>query len=154
MIEILPQRLQDKLVIVPPADCWIWTGATADGGYGEVKILGTRRNMPAHRMAYEILRGSIPAGLVLDHKCRVTCCCNPDHLEITTHRTNILRGTSPSAHNARKLVCDNGHSMEDAYTGDYGRKCRICQKANVRRWYWENGGRERRSAKTKKRLDK
>jgi hypothetical protein len=34
----------------------------------------------AHRLAYELARGPIPSGYEVDHRCRVRCCVNPDHL--------------------------------------------------------------------------
>ena len=44
----------------------------------------------SHRFAYELLVGPIPAGLVLDHLCRVRNCCNPAHLLTGTHSDNIV----------------------------------------------------------------
>lgn len=45
----------------------------------------------AHRVVYESLVGPIPAGLELDHTCRVRRCVNPDHLEPVTHAENQRR---------------------------------------------------------------
>src|SRR3990172_9099629 len=60
--------------------CWIWLGAVDTCGYGMVRDNSLRRNKRAHRVSYELLRGPIPAGLTIDHLCRVKCCVNPDHL--------------------------------------------------------------------------
>lgn len=47
----------------------------------------------AHKWLYEQLIGPVPKGLELDHKCRNKLCCNPDHLELVTHRENTARGS-------------------------------------------------------------
>src|SRR5688572_505713 len=76
--------------VVDSAGCWIWAGARFPSGYGKLSRTqnGTRL---AHRFYYESLVGPIPAGLVLDHRCRVQPCVNPDHLEPVTQRTNMAR---------------------------------------------------------------
>jgi hypothetical protein len=66
--------------------CWIWQHYRDPAGYGR---LGAKL---AHRIAYEYHRGPIPEGLQLDHLCRVTSCCNPDHLEPVPQRVNYERG--------------------------------------------------------------
>ena len=68
--------------------CWLWTGS-ASGGYGTMAVHGVVNR--AHRVVYELLRGPIPDGMVLDHLCRVTLCVNPDHLEPVPHAVNIQR---------------------------------------------------------------
>lgn len=72
--------------------CWLWIGGIATNGYGRVKHEG--RMKPAHRVAYEWLRGAVPAGLELDHVkewgCSSRACVNPAHLEPVTHRENTM----------------------------------------------------------------
>ena len=50
----------------------------------------------AHRYVYELFRGPIPDGHVLDHVKKKGCkhrdCVNPDHLEPVTQQENTLRG--------------------------------------------------------------
>jgi hypothetical protein len=41
---------------------------------------------------YERERDPIPAGLHLDHLCRVRDCVNPEHLEPVTNAENLRRG--------------------------------------------------------------
>ena len=58
--------------------CWEWQGAQ-DHGYGKMKrdqILWW-----SHRYFYTKIRGPIPPGLHLHHKCENKICVNPDHLE-------------------------------------------------------------------------
>lgn len=67
--------------------CWLWLGGReSNGRYGACKIAG--RSQGAHRWAYELTHGQIPAGLVVRHRCDNTLCCNPDHLEVGTQLDN------------------------------------------------------------------
>jgi hypothetical protein len=89
----------DRYVICGVTGCWNWTGALNEDGYGQetVKASHTKSGLSsvkAHRMMYQKKYGPIPAGLVLDHKCRNTKCVNPDHLEPVTNAENVRRGRS------------------------------------------------------------
>jgi len=63
-----------------PNGCWVWTGAVNKGGYGVFAITPKVTRL-AHRIAYELAVGAVPAGLQLDHLCRNRRCVNPAHLE-------------------------------------------------------------------------
>ena len=89
--------------------CWLWTGSVEVAGYGTIEKNGKKRK--AHIVVYEMVKGLIPDDLEPDHLCRVRSCCNPSHLELVTHRENVLRGSGPSAENARKTQCKNGHHL-------------------------------------------
>lgn len=109
--------------------CWLWIGARYSNGYGNF-FVAMRQPVLAHRYAYELLAGPIPAGLTLDHLCRVRHCVNPAHLEPVTHRENVLRGDGWSGRNARKTHCPAGHPYTDENTRierKNQRKCRICE---------------------------
>jgi len=126
-------RLAEKIEV--DGDCWIFTGATdGDGRYGALYNGATQKVERAHRRAYELLVGTIPAGLVLDHLCRRTLCVNPDHLDVVTQRENILRGGWGSATNARKTHCNRGHEfdVDNTIVRPSGRQCRECTRANAR----------------------
>jgi len=70
--------------------CWEWTSNITGAGYGSLS-LGAGKNGYAHRYSYELMRGSIPDGLTIDHLCRNTRCVNPDHLEPVTQAENNRR---------------------------------------------------------------
>ena len=140
---MISDRIADKIDV---ADCWQWTGVTTRLGYGSVSVDGITKS--AHRVVYEALVGPVPPECGLDHLCRNRSCVNPDHLEPTTHRENVLRGEGIAAKNARKTHCIVGHP----FTGDNliirgnGRQCRECGRKRSREYM-----RALRKNKTKKR---
>lgn len=119
----------------PMSGCWLWDGAHHGRGYGRVTI--NYRTRSAHRAVYEMVRGPIPEGMELDHKCRLTCCVNPDHLEPITHRENVVRGDAPAKLallNGSKTHCKRGHPFDEENTHYVpgGRSCRACAAAAAR----------------------
>lgn len=113
--------------------CWLWRGQISrskeqgSGGYGRFSCGG--RNVSAHRYAY----GPVPAGLVLDHLCRVRHCVNPAHMEPVTNTENVRRGISPTAINARKTRCYRGHALTNVYSYRGYRLCRQCRREDSRK---------------------
>ena len=119
-----------------PDGCWLWAAATDIHGYGRFWFY--KKMSLAHRVAYELLKGPIPAGLQLDHLCRNPACVNPDHLEPVTSRTNLIRGEGVVAACHRKTHCKQGHpfSPENTRINRHGhRVCRACEREHDRRRY-------------------
>jgi hypothetical protein len=117
--------------------CWVWMAYRNVKGYGVISAgsrKGGHRRRPllAHRVAYELLKGPIPAGLVLDHLCRNTYCVNPDHLEPVTLAENTARGDGPRILRERfisRTHCPSGHpySGSNLYMRpDGSRGCQAC----------------------------
>lgn len=71
--------------------------------------------MPAHRFAYELLVGAIPADQMVRHTCDKQDCVRPDHLEPGTHDDNmkdmVARGRAArmrgELHGRAKLTVDD-----------------------------------------------
>jgi len=125
----LLDRFQEKYQ-VNEAGCWVWTATGVANGYGTIDVDG--RHALAHRVAYELFVGEIPAGLDLDHLCRNRRCVNPAHLEPVTRSENLRRGFEARG-------CKNGHPFSDtAFSivrradGGTERRCKICHRARNR----------------------
>lgn len=100
-----------------PNGCIVWTASLSNRGYGRFLFEGKAR--AAHRVAYELMVASIPAGMVIDHICHnrdLNCaggshclhrrCVNPHHLEPVSQQENIHR----SPHRpVNKTHCVKGH---------------------------------------------
>lgn len=67
--------------------CWLWRCARSNYGYGRFAFEG--KNGHAHRVAWLLVKGTIPPGMYVLHKCDNPPCCNPDHLFLGTHLDNI-----------------------------------------------------------------
>jgi hypothetical protein len=81
-----------------PDDCWLWQSTISSRGYGSVTHKGKVKS--AHRTAYELAKGPIPAGHFVCHRCDTPACCNPAHLFAGTNSDNQLdssaKGRMPS----------------------------------------------------------
>lgn len=126
--ESLEQRLARFFVAGDERECWTWTGPTARGAYGLLKIKGKLHR--AHREVYRLLVGEIPDGLTLDHLCRNTLCVNPQHLEPVTRQVNSKR----QAVALHRSECLRGHlyTPENTYVNKRGcRSCKTCRAAAI-----------------------
>lgn len=105
--------------------CWLWTGYIKPNGYASFYPGGGRHvaKVYAHRFAFELLTGPIPAGMQIDHTCNVRSCVNPAHLEVVTHRANLDRAVD------RRTHCKWGHAFneENIYMWRGNRYCRTCR---------------------------
>jgi len=117
-------------------DCWLWTASFGTHGYGQFQLNGTMR--PTHRIAWELTRGPIPAGLCVLHKCDVRPCVNPDHLFLGTKGDNSRDKVQKGRH--RFGVCESGerHPRAKLTNNDvlvmrhqYAEGMRICELVRI-----------------------
>jgi hypothetical protein len=137
--------LEERYIPEPNSGCWLWIGSWNNMGYGQLLPPGSGRGKPlvlAHRYVYERLIGPIPKGMVIDHAlCSTPSCVNPRHMVVTTQRANVLRGSSPAAKHAKRVVCLRGHPLDGIRKSGFtktgkqvmSRYCTICARDRVRR---------------------
>ena len=137
------ERFWEKVDRQGSDECWPWKASRHANGYGKFG-LHHPTVVYAHRYAYELLIGPIPAGLALDHLChnadrscpgKSACqhrrCVNPTHLEPVTNEENLRRSA------ARVTHCPRGHPYDEQNTRIIrgARTCRICGRAAKRQAY-------------------
>jgi hypothetical protein len=83
-------------------DCWIWTGAkhSEERGYGKFWLAGKVEN--AHKAAYLLFKGPVPASKVVAHQCNNERCVNPFHLEAETQTENMKFCVKSGRHNSQR----------------------------------------------------
>lgn len=130
----LAERFWEK--VDQTGDCWTWTAAKHRRGYGAFVI---RKGVvvQAHRLAYELTNGAIPAEYEIDHLCFNPSCVRPEHLQLISppdHRQQ--GGDRRRAQAAQQTHCKHGHPLDIVRSGR--RRCSVClrevyRKANAKR---------------------
>jgi len=94
----LNERFWEKVDRRGREDCWLWKAATVKG-YGVFAPVH-HKLVKAHRFAYELVKGPIPDGQDVLHKCDCPPCCNPEHLfpgtQLDNQRDSIAKGRRAS----------------------------------------------------------
>lgn len=128
-------------------ECWLWS-CTMPNGYGVFS--SGNKTFAAHRYAYEISKGAIPAGMDVCHSCDVRNCVNPAHLWVGTRRDNMRDASAkgrcnhhPIAHQPpclqgenhpqARLTLANVEAIRGQFTGKWGNMQEIANKYGVSR---------------------
>jgi hypothetical protein len=94
--------------VAKSGDCWEWVGTRRPEGYG--LFWNGERQVRAHRFAWELVNGPIPAGLSLCHSCDNPPCVRPDHLFVGTQRQNLEDMTRKGRRRSRPPVREQNGS--------------------------------------------
>jgi hypothetical protein len=76
-----------KVDVKGASECWPWTGAKTQKGYGNVRLLNVY--WKSHRLAWTLVNFAIPDGFMVCHVCDNPSCCNPGHLVLGSARANF-----------------------------------------------------------------
>lgn len=110
--------------------CWPWEGAVLASGYGKFWTgpRESRRCELAHRVAWHLTNGPIPAGMQIDHVCFNKACVNPAHLEPVTPKINSQRAVDAGRRVVSQAThCKRGHEFTPENTHIIPKGWRVCR---------------------------
>lgn len=96
----LEKRFWSKVQITDLFSCWTWVACRNKDGYGIMQI--NNKSTLAHRTAWELCNGPIPARTCVLHKCDNRSCINPSHLFLGSQQDNITDMMNKGRHVASK----------------------------------------------------
>lgn len=91
----IPESFWSKVAIGSTEECWMWLAFTDHGGYGKFRC---DLSVWAHRVAWILTNGPMPAGKIILHSCDVRACVNPSHLRLGTAQENSSDCVSKKRH--------------------------------------------------------
>lgn len=115
-------------------ECWLWTGSLSPKGYGNFQARREGKiTWKAHRYAYMLLRGKIPKGLHVLHRCDNPQCVNPDHLWLGTnadnHADKLRKGRQSKGRRVNTAKLTEAQVLEIFHSEVPG--TRLCEKYGV-----------------------
>jgi hypothetical protein len=100
--------------LADPSACLEWPRGRERGGYGKLCTHGKTKK--AHRLAWELRMGPIPAGMVVCHRCDNPPCFRVDHLFLGTlgdnNRDAVAKGRNIKGAQNWKATLTDGQVLE------------------------------------------
>jgi hypothetical protein len=148
----IKERFEEK--VEKSDECWPWVGCLTPKGYGQINSGGRGSPVAVHRLAYFLLFGPIPKGMLVLHRCDNPACVRPDHLFLGTAQDNSsdmvrkgrargIRGNHPKAKLREEQVIEIrrryalGNVSMRGLAKIFGvGSDQICRIVNRKKWAW------------------
>jgi hypothetical protein len=110
----LEERFWKKVDKKSDNECWLWTGAKNQKGYGYIGAGSKNGKMlTAHRLSYQLANNDLHDYDYVLHSCDNPSCVNPLHLRAGTQSENI------------KEACDKGRKTPPIFFGKDNPKSKL-----------------------------
>lgn len=114
-------RLATETELKNDADCWFWIGQKDKDGYGRLRWKW--REIRAHVAAWQALRGPVPAGMCVLHRCDNPACVNIKHLWLGTVKDNNADRHAKGRTRCNPRAGDNGRKSKRNKLGQFKGMC-------------------------------
>jgi hypothetical protein len=100
--------------VVTDNGCWLFMAAPNTKLTGHRTIRRHGKKTLVHRLSWELLKGEIPGGKDVLHRCQSDGqCWNPDHLYIGGHFENAMDVTAQGGWNDRRGELNNNRKLTE-----------------------------------------
>lgn len=124
------ERFWEHVDVRGPDDCWPWLAGCYPNGYGRMgmgsRADDSRRDVMAHRFAWELEHSEIPKGMNVCHQCDNPPCVNVEHLFLGTQADNLVDMHNKGRGKECELHCCRGH-LKALHYDNQGR-CKACRR--------------------------
>jgi hypothetical protein len=133
--EVVAAALRDGVVTLdalharcsddPVFGCWLWLDTVGKNGRPLSHVRG--KPISTYTLSYTLVNGPVPPGMVADHRCRITTCIRPLHLEAVTRTHN--EQLKLLHFRLKRKQCPRGHKCTEStrlLSPRGGLLCRAC----------------------------
>jgi len=114
--------------------CWLWSGPLTAAGYGQLSYKGAV--VLAHREAWKLAHGEVPAGLRVLHECAHKQCVRPSHLRVgKKSRPSSVTRTRRGERHANARISDGQVSEVHALADAGVKKAAIARRFGISRMH-------------------